>query len=75
MMGAEVIRRDGGLLPVTIRGSKNPMALTYKSRVASAQVKSAILLAGLNARGNTIVNEPHASRDHSESMMRHFGAC
>jgi 3-phosphoshikimate 1-carboxyvinyltransferase len=74
MMGAEVISRDGGLLPVTIRGSKTPMALTYKSKVASAQVKSAILLAGLNARGNTIIEEPHASRDHSESMMRHFGA-
>ncbi len=73
MMGAEVTSRDGGRLPVTIRGSKTPMAISYKSKVASAQVKSAILLAGLNARGNTVVEEPHASRDHSESMLRHFG--
>jgi 3-phosphoshikimate 1-carboxyvinyltransferase len=73
-MGAEVTSREGGLLPVTIRGSKTPMAITYRSRVASAQIKSAILLAGLNARGTTTVIEPHASRDHSETMLRHFGA-
>ena len=50
------------------------MAAHHCSKVASAQIKSAILLAGLNARGTTIVSEPSASRDHSESMLRHFGA-
>ena len=73
-MGAKITSRDGGLLPVTISGTSNAMAIEYRSKVASAQVKSAILLAGLNARGTTVVNEPHASRDHSESMLRHFGA-
>ena len=73
-MGADITCRDGGLLPVTIAGAANPMALSYRSKVASAQIKSAILLAGLNARGTTTIIEPHASRDHSESMLRHFGA-
>lgn len=73
-MGAKITSRDGGLLPVTITGTAKPMAADHVSKVASAQVKSAVLLAGLNARGNTIVTEPNASRDHSESMMRHFGA-
>jgi 3-phosphoshikimate 1-carboxyvinyltransferase len=73
-MGAEITCRDGGLLPVTIAGAANPIALSYRSKVASAQIKSAILLAGLNARGTTNIIEPHASRDHSESMLRHFGA-
>ena len=73
-MGAGITCRDGGLLPVTIAGAANPMALSYRSKVASAQIKSAILLAGLNARGTTTIIEPHASRDHSESMLRHFGA-
>ena len=73
-MGANITSRDGGLLPVTVRGTNNLMPLNYMSIVASAQIKSAILLAGLNARGTTIVSEPHASRDHSESMLRHFGA-
>ena len=73
-MGANVTCRDGGLLPVTIKGAANPMALSHRSKVASAQIKSAILLAGLNARGTTNIIEPHASRDHSESMLRHFGA-
>ncbi|MDC1383692.1 3-phosphoshikimate 1-carboxyvinyltransferase [Candidatus Puniceispirillum sp.] len=73
-MGAKITSRDGGLLPVTISGVSNAIALDYHSKVASAQVKSAILLAGLNARGATNINEPQASRDHSESMLRHFGA-
>ncbi len=73
-MGAKIVSRDGGLLPVTIMGTTTPMAADHVSKVASAQIKSAVLLAGLNARGTTIVTEPHASRDHSESMMRHFGA-
>lgn len=73
-MGAQVTSRDGNLLPVTITGSTNLRPADHTSKVASAQIKSAVLLAGLNARGNTIVKEPHASRDHTESMLRHFGA-
>lgn len=73
-MGAKISSREGGLLPVTITGSATPMAITYVSKLASAQIKSAILLAALNARGASIIIEPHASRDHSESMLRHFGA-
>ena len=73
-MGADISSRDGGLLPVTIRGTGELMAVNHFSEIASAQIKSAILLAGLYARGTTIVSEPHASRDHSESMLRHFGA-
>ena len=73
-MGAFVTAREGGLLPVTITGTATPQPADHTSRVASAQIKSAVLLAGLNARGTTIVREPHASRDHTESMLRHFGA-
>jgi 3-phosphoshikimate 1-carboxyvinyltransferase len=73
-MGAKVTSREGGLLPVTIQGTRDLMAAHHCIKIASAQIKSAILLAGLNARGTTIVSEPSASRDHSESMLRHFGA-
>ena len=73
-MGADITCRIGGLLPVTIAGAANPVALSHRSKVASAQIKSAILLAGLNARGTTNIIEPHASRDHSESLLLHFGA-
>ena len=72
-IGAIVSSRDG-LLPVTINGTATPLALEHHSAVASAQIKSAILLASLNARGTTQITEPHASRDHSESMLRYFGA-
>jgi 3-phosphoshikimate 1-carboxyvinyltransferase len=72
-MGAGITSRDGRL-PVTISGVATPLALQYRSKVASAQIKSAILLAGLNARGTTQIIEPYASRDHSESMLRYFGA-
>ena len=73
-MGANITSREGGLLPVTIQGTRDLMAIHHCSKIASAQIKSAILLAGLNARGTTIVSEPSASRDHSEFMLRHFGA-
>ena len=73
-MGADITVRDGGRLPVTISGTATPLAADHVSKVASAQIKSAVLLAGLNARGTSIVREPHASRDHTESMLRHFGA-
>ena len=64
---------EKGLLPVTITGANPVLTLAYAPRVASAQIKSAIMLAGLNARGNTVITEPHISRDHTESMLRHFG--
>ena len=72
--GARFAFREGGRLPLAITGARESMPLTYKLPVASAQVKSAVLLAGLNARGETLVEEPEATRDHSENMLRHFGA-
>jgi 3-phosphoshikimate 1-carboxyvinyltransferase len=73
-MGARVTARFGGRLPLAIAGAAEPLPITYATPVASAQVKSAILLAGLSARGETTVIEPLASRDHTENLMRHFGA-
>ena len=73
MMGASFMAQDGGRLPITVKGAQNPLAIEYTLPVASAQVKSAILLAGLNARGQTTVIETHATRDHTENMLRHFG--
>ncbi len=72
--GADFLARPGGLLPLTIQGARDALPITYTLPVASAQVKSAILLAGLNARGVTDVTEPAPTRDHSENMLRHFGA-
>jgi len=71
-MGAEV--RGGDRLPLTLVGSGDLTPITYRLPVASAQVKSAILLAGLMTQGETTVIEPEATRDHTETMMRHFGA-
>lgn len=72
--GATFLSRAGGRLPLAIRGTADPAPLSYRLPVASAQVKSAILLAGLNAAGTTRVEEPVATRDHTENMLRHFGA-
>jgi 3-phosphoshikimate 1-carboxyvinyltransferase len=73
-MGAEILGRDSGrLLPLSVRGKKL-QPLEYESPVASAQVKSAVLLAGLFAQGETSVREPERSRDHSERMLAAFGA-
>ena len=72
--GARFASREGGRLPLAIEGAQQAMPLEYRLPVASAQVKSAVLLAGLNARGITLVIEPEATRDHSENMLRHFGA-
>jgi 3-phosphoshikimate 1-carboxyvinyltransferase len=73
-MGAEVIARSGDRLPLTICGA-DPMApITYRVPVPSAQVKSAVLLAGLNVDGITTVVEPVATRDHTERMLKGFGA-
>ena len=73
-MGVDFTARSGGLLPLTVHGSDMLMPLEETLTVASAQVKSAILLAGLNTRGQTTVIEPEPSRDHTENMLSHFGA-
>ena len=72
--GAQFSSREGGRLPVAIRGAASPMPLSYRMPIASAQVKSAILLAGLNTRGQSRIEEPVPTRDHTENMLRHFGA-
>jgi len=73
-MGARFAGRSGGRLPTAVTGPETPMPIEYTLPVASAQVKSAILLAGLSAPGETTVIEPHRTRDHTETMLRHFGA-
>ncbi len=73
-MGAEFTASPGGRLPLTLRGLCPAVPIEYRLPVASAQVKSAILLAGLNAPGITRVIEPVPTRDHSERMLRGFGA-
>lgn len=72
-MGAHFISRKGGRLPLAIAGTGAAQAIEYRLPVASAQVKSAILLAGLNAKGRTTVIEEQPTRDHTENMLRHFG--
>ncbi|MEI6162252.1 MAG: 3-phosphoshikimate 1-carboxyvinyltransferase, partial [Roseococcus sp.] len=72
--GARFWSREGGRLPLAIQGAREPLPLDYTLPVASAQVKSACLLAGLCAPGVTRIVEPEATRDHSENMLRHFGA-
>ncbi len=72
--GAQSYGRQGGRLPLTIIGTDRPVPVDYTLPVPSAQVKSAVLLAGLNAPGQTIVREPEATRDHTERMLRGFGA-
>ena len=74
LMGAAITAREGCRLPLTLTGSADPLPIDYRLPVASAQVKSAVLLAGLNAPGETRVVEPAPTRDHSERMLRHFGA-
>ncbi len=72
--GARFATREGGRLPLAVEGAADPLPLDYLVPVASAQVKSACLLAGLCARGVTRVTEAEATRDHTENMLRHFGA-
>ena len=72
--GARFAARAGGRLPLAIEGARDALPLDYVVPVPSAQVKSAVLLAGLNAPGETCVEERAATRDHSENMLRHFGA-
>ncbi|MDD3444426.1 MAG: 3-phosphoshikimate 1-carboxyvinyltransferase [Zavarzinia sp.] len=73
-MGARFVGRAGGRLPLAVVGARAPMPIEYRLPVASAQVKSAILLAGLCAPGETTVIEPEPTRDHSERLLGHFGA-
>ena len=73
MMGASFITREGGRLPLTVTGAQDTLNIEYRLPVASAQVKSAILLAGLNAAGRTTVIEEKPTRDHTENMLKHFG--
>lgn len=73
-MGAALEASEGGRLPLTLRGANPAVPITYRLPVASAQVKSAVLLAGLNTPGITTVIEPVPTRDHSERMLRGFGA-
>ena len=73
-MGASFLAREGTKLPLTVTGARMPVPIVYRLPVPSAQVKSSILLAGLNAPGETTVIEPEATRDHTELMLRHFGA-
>ncbi|WP_417821865.1 3-phosphoshikimate 1-carboxyvinyltransferase [Terasakiella sp.] len=73
-IGVNFVSRDKGRMPIAIQGTSNPMPIRYELPVASAQVKSAVLLAGLNAPGKTTVIEPNPSRDHTEKMLTHFGA-
>lgn len=73
-MGVRFEAAEGGRLPLTIYGAKHAVPITYTLPVASAQVKSAVLLAGLNAPGRTTVIEPVATRDHTERMLKAFGA-
>jgi 3-phosphoshikimate 1-carboxyvinyltransferase len=75
LIGARAVAAaEGGRLPLTLEGARDPIPIVYRSPVASAQIKSAVLLAGLAAPGETTVIESEASRDHTELMLRHFGA-
>ncbi len=74
LFGARAYGRKGGRLPMTVVGAADPVPVRYALPVASAQVKSAVLLAGLNAPGETVVIEREPTRDHSERMLVGFGA-
>ena len=74
LVGARAYGRQGGRLPMTIVGAANPVPVRYAVPMPSAQVKSAVLLAGLNAPGETVVIEKEPTRDHSERMLAGFGA-
>jgi len=73
--GARTVeQKEGGRLPITVKGALDPIPVEYEVPVPSAQVKSAVLLAGLAAPGTTTVIENEATRDHTEKMLKHFGA-
>ncbi len=72
-IGAKIVARQNNLMPFAVIGARDPMPISYQMKVASAQVKSCILLAALTIRGTTTIIEPEKCRDHSEIMMRHLG--
>ncbi|MGB1234261.1 MAG: 3-phosphoshikimate 1-carboxyvinyltransferase [Planktomarina sp.] len=74
LFGAQSYGRSKGRLPLTIMGAKDALPVEYRTPMPSAQVKSAVMLAGLNAIGQTVVIEAEATRDHTERMLRGFGA-
>jgi 3-phosphoshikimate 1-carboxyvinyltransferase len=75
LIGARAVSvTDGGRLPITLAGARDPIPVVYRTPVPSAQIKSAVLLAGLAAPGETVVIEAEASRDHTERLLTHFGA-
>ncbi len=74
LFGTQAVGRSGGRLPMTLVGTQEPVPVRYNVPVPSAQVKSAVLFAGLNAPGKTVVIEKEATRDHSERMLAGFGA-
>ena len=75
LIGAHTVSvTDGGRLPITLTGARDPMPVVYRTPVSSAQIKSAVLIAGLAAPGETTVIESEASRDHTERLLAHFGA-
>ena len=74
LFGAQAFGRRGGRLPLTLLGAAQPVPVEYRLPMPSAQVKSAVLLAGLNAPGQTVVIEDEPTRDHTERMLRGFGA-
>ncbi|MBO0661667.1 3-phosphoshikimate 1-carboxyvinyltransferase [Jiella sp. MQZ9-1] len=74
LIGTQVVARSGDRLPLSIHGPRVAAPISYRVPMASAQVKSAVLLAGLNAPGVTTVIEPVATRDHTEKMLQGFGA-
>ena len=72
-IGAQIISRNDNVLPAAIIGAEAPLPINYKMKVASAQVKSAIMLAALNINGTTTIIEPEQCRDHTEIMMQYLG--
>lgn len=74
LFGTQAVGRSGGRLPMTVVGATDPVPVRYETPVPSAQVKSAVLLAGLNVPGQTVVIEKEATRDHTERMLAGFGA-
>src|SRR5579862_1703878 len=73
-IGARTLTSSDGRLPLTLAGAREPIPVVFEPPVASAQLKSAVLLAGLAAPGETVVIEAEATRDHTEKMLAHFGA-
>ena len=72
-MGASFVARENSFLPITIKGAKEPLPISFESEIDSAQVKSAVLLAGLNCRGETAYIEKNLTRNHTENMLSDFG--